>query len=342
MNTTATNRKIRVLLTAIRSEALVPRPEFQRRLVWSNKHKNAFIYTVLRGYPFPEIYIAAGKVDPDSGEGTELLVDGQQRMTTLFQYFTGSEDLKLNPDIRAYSILSKEEKEAFLEYEVVIRDLGKKNIEEIKEIFRIINSTNYVLNSIEIHNAKYDGEFIKFAESIAENVFFETHNVFKGNEIRRMSDIKFALAFIVTVLSAYFHRELEIEPFLIKYNDEFPEKEQVEKTVFNTFKFIDSCNISFTRAWNKADLLNLLVEVYKALVSNQINMSDASEVGARLNNFYGRVEKVAVGDEKEQSIILYYYSASQASNDRSNRISRGKSIQDIILNKQLSWLSLGE
>ena len=61
MKTTVTSRTIRELLTAIRNETLYPRPEFQRNLVWSNKHKNAFIRTVLDGYPFPEIYIAAGE-----------------------------------------------------------------------------------------------------------------------------------------------------------------------------------------------------------------------------------------------------------------------------------------
>jgi uncharacterized protein with ParB-like and HNH nuclease domain len=134
MKTSGTNRKLRILLTSIRNGSLIPRPEFQRRLVWSNKHKIEFIRTVLMELPFPEIYIAAGEVDPDSGEGTEMLVDGQQRMTTLYQYFTGSKDLTLK-DIRSYQELSNDEKMNFLEYEVVVRDLGKKSIEEIKEVF---------------------------------------------------------------------------------------------------------------------------------------------------------------------------------------------------------------
>src|ERR1039457_4032453 len=86
-STTATNKKLRILLTDIRDGKLIPRPEFQRRLVWTNKDKVKFLETVLEGYPFPEIYIAAGSIDPETGEGTEMLVDGQQRITTLFQYF---------------------------------------------------------------------------------------------------------------------------------------------------------------------------------------------------------------------------------------------------------------
>ena len=74
MKTTATNRRVRELLTGIRDGTLIPRPEFQRRLVWSNKDRVSFIETVIHGYPFPEIYVAAGDVDLDSGEATEMLV----------------------------------------------------------------------------------------------------------------------------------------------------------------------------------------------------------------------------------------------------------------------------
>ena len=126
MKTSGTNRKLRVLLTAIKANQLIPRPEFQRRLVWNNKHRLEFIKTVLMEFPFPEIYIASGDVNPNTGEGTEMLVDGQQRMTTLMQYFTGSQDLRLVA-LRPYSELSDVEKYAFLEYEVVVRDLWKKD-----------------------------------------------------------------------------------------------------------------------------------------------------------------------------------------------------------------------
>ena len=81
MKTSATNKRIRELITGIRNKTMIPRPEFQRRLVWTTKDKRRFLDSVLRGFPFPEIYTAAGAIDPDTGDGTELLVDGQQRVT---------------------------------------------------------------------------------------------------------------------------------------------------------------------------------------------------------------------------------------------------------------------
>ncbi len=229
MKTSATNRKLRILLTAIKSNTLLPKPEFQRRLVWANDDKLNFLKTVLEGYPFPEIYIAAGTVNPDTGEGSEMLVDGQQRMTTLFQYFMGSDELKLKNIIKPYRDLSDPEKINFLEYEVVIRDLGSKTIEEIKEIFKRINSTKYSLNAMEIHNARFDGAFKKFAETVSQNEFFERNRIFTSADVKRMNDVVFCLTVIITILSSYFNRDEEFDKtYLSKYNDEFEYQEDLE------------------------------------------------------------------------------------------------------------------
>src|SRR5438876_9939003 len=200
MRTTATNRKLRLLLTGIRDKTLIPNPAFQRRLVWTNKDKLYFLDTVLKGYPFPEIYIASGEVDPETGEGTEMLVDGQQRITTLFEYFTNSEELKLGQDIKPYAELSQSQKLQFLEYEVVVRDLGSMDIEDIKKIFERINATSYSLNAMEIHNSRYAGEFKTFVENLTKHPFFDKHGVFTVNEVRRMRDVSFVLVFVITIM----------------------------------------------------------------------------------------------------------------------------------------------
>src|ERR1043166_4556115 len=204
MRTTATNKRVRELLTSIGDGTLVPRPEFQRRLVWAMRHKVAFIKTVLEGYPFPEVYIASGEVDLDTGRGNLMLVDGQQRLTTLYDYFHGSADLRLK-DIVPYEKLDKEKKKDFLEYEVVVRDLGAMEIEQIKEVFRRINSTSYALNAMEIDNARYDGEFKRLADELSQEELFEEAKFFSPNEIRRMLDLRFVLSLLVTMMSQYFN-----------------------------------------------------------------------------------------------------------------------------------------
>lgn len=329
MKTSATNRRIRVLLTAIKDGSLVPRPEFQRRLVWTDKHKQEFIRTVVMEYPFPEIYVAAGSVDPDSGEGQEMLVDGQQRLTTLFQYFSGSSDLKLS-DIRPYSGLTNEEKIAFLEYEVVVRDLGKKSIEEIKGVFTRINSTKYSLNAMEIHNARYDGALKHFAEELTQHTFFENNHVFKTNDIRRMGDTLFCLTIAITMLTTYFNRDDEVEEFLERYNDEFPEADRIKDEIEAVLRFVDACQFDpKSRAWRKAELLNVLVEVHQALVKDRLDL-DPEVVSRELSKFFNRVDRAGTGSEDVDEVTVYYKASIQATNDRSNRIRRGQIIADVM------------
>ena len=339
MRASASNRRIHVLLENIRSGILVPNPDFQRRLVWSNKHKSAFIETVLRGYPFPEIYVASGEVDLDTGVGTEMLVDGQQRLTTLKQYFERSPDLKLLGGITPYSKLPDSEKKDFLDYQVVVRDLGQISITQIKEIFQRINSTSYALNVMEIHNARFDGEIKQFAEELAKDDFFEKHRVFRVNEIRRMRDTVFTLSIVITVMSTYFNQDSEFENYLRQYNDEFEEKDYLKDEFRRVFQFIEECELAQngreSRALKrKSDLFTLLVEVHRALTEENEKSLEPVEVGKRLRQFYELVDKSSQMDENigaEHGRLLTYYDATrQGTNQRVNRINRGSILRDVI------------
>lgn len=331
MKTSATNRRLRILLTAIGNESLIPQPEFQRRLVWSNKDKVAFVRTVLEGYPFPEIYIASGKVDPKTGEGTELLVDGQQRLTTLYQYFKGSPDLKLPKDMRSYAELSEPEQIGFLEYEVVVRDLGNKPIATVKEIFQRINSTNYGLNAMEIHNARYGGEFKEFGEKISQNAFFESNRFFTATDIKRMNDVRYCLVLAITVMRTYFNRDTEIEEYLEKYNESFDEAEDLNKEINGTLSAIGQLDLpTDCRAFKKADFLTLFVEMHRATYKKNMTVA-VDSTRKNLLSFYGKVENASQGRAKENADELNYYKAAlQASNDRGNRILRGQIIEKLL------------
>lgn len=316
-------------MTAIRDGSLVPRPEFQRRLVWTSVHKEEFLRTVLMDYPFPEIYVAAGEVNAETGEGTEMLVDGQQRITTLHQYFTGSEDLTLR-NIRPYSKLEKDEKIAFLEYEVVVRDLGSKSIEEIKEVFQRINSTKYSLNAMEVHNARFDGELKKFAEELAQNDFFNENNVFRTNDIRRMGDLVFCLTLVITLMGGYFNRDAALEDFLSRYNDEFPHTDELNTQFHYVFQLLTKCDFpKDCRIWRKADLLTALIETHVAIYTKKLTL-EPKLLASKLIDFYDTVEAVRENATVNERAAAYYKAALQATNDRGNRIRRAEVISPVI------------
>ncbi|HEY9815237.1 MAG TPA: DUF262 domain-containing protein, partial [Candidatus Obscuribacterales bacterium] len=317
MKTSASNRRLRVLLTALSDKTLDPRPEFQRRLVWSNKDKVQFIKTVLEGYPFPEIYIASGHVETDTGRGIEMLVDGQQRMTTLHQYFMGSDDLRLGTLVPDYKALTDDQKLEFLEYEVVVRDLGKLELSEIKTIFEKINSTSYGLNAMEIRNSRYAGAFKDFCEELATDDFFERYRVFSAAEIRRMQDVRYCIVLVATMLSGYFNRDNDVETFLELYSESFPKKEAVNSKIKSAFSLIEE--LGFTpdaRIFKKADLFTAVVE-YCKLNDDEVTGLNINTASQRLAEFYKHVDSDPDSPEYTGDAAIYHKASLQATNDRS-------------------------
>ncbi|MCY1668466.1 DUF262 domain-containing protein [Rhizobium sp. SL86] len=326
MKTSASNKKIRELITIVKENRLVPRAEFQRRLVWTNKDKDFFLDSVLKGFPFPEIYVADGDVDLDSGEGTQLLVDGLQRVNTLVQYFTGDPSLKLIT-IPPYKELDEDQKKAFLQYDVAVRDLGNIKRSEIVEAFQRINATKYSLEDIEINNAVYSGEINKFAQKFVDNHVFSDHKVFSSLDYRRMGDLRFGLTIIATMMADYFNRDEELEDVLKLNNDAFVREGEIARRINAVLGLIEECGFPpKSRVWRKADLFTVFIELDRHLESKgPLNPTTVVET---LSDFFDEVDAQRFGSAQLASI--YYKAAIQASNDRLNRLRRGFIVEGLL------------
>lgn len=328
MKTSPSSLKIRQVVTQLKEGKLVPRPEFQRRLIWTSDDKIRFIDTILRGYPFPEIYLANGDVDVDTGEGQQLLVDGQQRISTIFSYFQGDPSTS-GATIPPYAALQKEEKENFLNYDIAVRDLGSIKTDEIIEVFRRINSTKYSLNDVEVNNAVYAGELMRLAAGFAEHDFFDTHKVFRAVDIKRMGDTRFMLQVIITMLDGYFNRDDLFEQFLAEYNDHFPQRDEIARRLSAVFSYIEECGFTpRSRIWKRSDLFTALIQIDMAICSR--SLPSPSETLERLEAFYKQVNDYGM-ESHEGYVALYMKASLQASNDRINRIRRGVIFEAVMM-----------
>jgi hypothetical protein len=320
MKTAATNKKIREIIQAVREGRLLPRAEFQRRLVWSRQDKNLFLDTILRNLPFPEIYLADGDVDLETGQGTQLLVDGLQRVSTIIQYFEAHPDLKLTT-VAPYRELAEEDKKAFLQYDVTVRDLGSVTRDEIIDAFKRLNATKYSLLDIEINNAVYAGALKKYADNVAANTFFERHTVFNAQDLKRMGDLRYALTIIITLIEGYFNRDDAFASLLERYNDDFPLADEIDARLTKVFDFVEECGFPpKSRVWRKADLLSVVIELDQALSVENANVQPHATVQA-LEDFFSRIDSNSL--DLSGAPAVYYKAALQASNDRINRVRRG-------------------
>src|SRR3990172_7810176 len=88
---------IRELLDGIKKLDLVL-PEFQREYVWEREQAKQLLVSLLRGYPTGSLLvwktdrppdIKNSAIDPDRIGSPSVILDGQQRLTTLFLFSRG-------------------------------------------------------------------------------------------------------------------------------------------------------------------------------------------------------------------------------------------------------------
>jgi hypothetical protein len=332
------SRRIGDLINDIEEGRLIVRPAFQRRLVWTNINKEYFIDTVLKGYPFPEIFVATGALDRKSVKRQNWLVDGQQRITTLKDYVRGSKDL-LYKTIEPFEALSEDDQTNFLDYVVAVRDLGTVNEAKIKEIFDRINSTDYSLTSMEKLNAMFSGKYKQYCEALSRQPFFETHKVFSLADKKRMYDTTFCVILVTTILSGYYRRDEKNKEYLERYNDDFPRQDDVQVALDRVFDFIERCGFAKqSRAWKKTDLFTLLVELHAALVVDKLPL-DPTAVGTVVREFFNQIDGLYSGkklpDETEvptgqEEVFRYLKAATKATNDKYARVERAEVISKLI------------
>lgn len=331
MKTAPESRKIATILKSLRDGTLHPQPDFQRRAVWTTKDKVAFIETILLGYPFPEIYIASGDVNTETGEAVELLVDGQQRVRTIDEYFRGVSPFARIQSLTRYANLEEEQKRSFLNYDVSVRNIGIVDMDQIRVVFQRMNATSYDLNEMERYNAVYLGHYKQFCERLAQDEFFMEHRVFSAADIRRMKDTSFVASLTATMMSDYFHRDDDVETFLEQYNEEFQEAAELEARYRAVFTLMDAMKFEHdSRAWKKADFYTLFIELDR-LANRQRVAIDPVEVGPRLVEFFREVDALRDGDVAPEGAVGDYFRATlQSTNDRSARVTRGSVLRSAI------------
>lgn len=155
---TVRSREIVDLVAAMKNTGLTLSPYFQRNLVWRDAHRRDFIDTILKGYPFPQIFLARGPLDVENMTASQAVVDGQQRLNAIRDFVDGNLDI----NGKVFKDLDKEEKEAFLKYEVPVIDFDlDAGDPRLKDVFHRLNRTYYSLSAIEKIASEYSAsEFL--------------------------------------------------------------------------------------------------------------------------------------------------------------------------------------
>ncbi|MBF2056351.1 MAG: DUF262 domain-containing protein [Cyanobacterium sp. T60_A2020_053] len=316
IKTSVTNPTIADIYQNIESGKLRLKPDFQRKFVWTHDHQEQFIDTILKGYPFPEIYVCQGEIDIQKLRTIEYVIDGQQRLTTIKRYIDGDHE-KTFKKIRKYQNLTEEEKRKFLSYQMVVRDIGQVDEQDIREVFKRINLTKFKLEDVEIHNAIYDGEFIQTAKNILDNIDLSKFPVFYKSEFTRMADLHFIMLVMSTLEEGgYFSKDKELETYIMQFNDEYKNQSNIKTLLINTFAVIQELKLPKDSIWyRKSNFFTLVVEIAK----HKGNIPE--DLAEKLT----RLEKNIIDNKHENNEFGEYYNYMYAgTNNRTARVRRGE------------------
>ncbi|HCT5584380.1 TPA: DUF262 domain-containing protein [Enterobacter kobei] len=199
------------------SEKIDLDPPYQRRSVWTRKDKQYFLDTIFKQYPCPAVFLH--KTQDDKGRATYHVVDGKQRLQTIFDFVNNK--IPLGQDIgderlngkRWKQIEDPDLKKSFWDYVLPVDLLTTVDKTVVDNIFDRLNRNSRKLERQELRHAKYDGWFIKLVETAAELPFLKTIGVVTTGRAKRMKDVQFiselALAMINNDVCGFDQDELD-------------------------------------------------------------------------------------------------------------------------------------
>ena len=146
-------------------------PPYQRRSVWTQAYKDYFIDTILLGYPAPAVFLFEDI--SEDGVSRYSVVDGQQRLTTIFQFLENLYPVSDQASITRFSgnyfsDLPSEVKRRFYSYQFSIEFLPSTDEGTLNNIFDRINRNVARLTPQELRHAKYFGIFAAKAEELSD------------------------------------------------------------------------------------------------------------------------------------------------------------------------------
>jgi uncharacterized protein with ParB-like and HNH nuclease domain len=297
-------------------------PPFQRGFVWDIEKSSRFIESLLLGLPVPGIFLSR---HPKTSQ--LMVIDGQQRLKTLYYYFKGyfineSHPFKLKGltsdyNNLAYSELSPEDKrrldDSIIHATIVKQDEPTEDNSSIYLIFERLNTGGMFLTPQEIRACIYHGKFNELLKSLNEN---RDWRAIFGKASSRMRDQELILRFF----ALYYNLENyspTMKEFLNKYMSHNLDLDKINgdelATLFNkiielvftslgktAFKprgnlnaaVFDSVMVALTKRIQKRPIKNItnILTKYNELISNKAFMAFVDAATADAENVKGRIE----------------------------------------------------
>lgn len=189
------------------------RPYFQRRKVWDQARQSRLLESVMLEVPLPVFYLA------ETQEGTEEVIDGQQRLTALFSYLDSDYELRGLKQLdkfnaKRFKDLDKSVQRQIRNYALRTVTFKKESDDNLRfEIFERLNTGAVPLNEQELRNCIYRGNYNEVLIGLSSDPDYMWLMGLKGAE-KRMRDVEYVLRFAAFYHSTYLKYKPSMAQFL--------------------------------------------------------------------------------------------------------------------------------
>ena len=250
---------VRTLMDMIVEGDLKLDPDYQRNYRWADEKASRFIESIALNIPVPVLYFA------EEADGSFSVIDGQQRLASLFRYIKPDEaqilypdgnlsplelnNLKLRPDLNQKAYISLERDDRSLIAKRPIRCIVVLNESDATlkfEVFERLNTGSSQLTAQEVRNCIYNGSLSKVLKKLAKNPHFQEMISLPEASKRNMTDVELVLRFF-----AYrdMNSSTQYSDNYTEYLNNFMEENREisnEKSEFYTKLFNDTIDILYT------------------------------------------------------------------------------------------------
>lgn len=267
-------------------------PEWQRKYVWDRKRASRLIESFLIDLPVPVIYLAV------NDEGKYEVIDGLQRLTSVFDFFENDfalTGLEIRSDLsgKKFSELSVDHQSKLEDATLRTFELSQTTPKDLMFIiFERLNTGGMALNDMEIRNCLYRGGLNDLLKELSQNEDFRACVNQTGVD-KRMADRTLVLRFLAFYqmtytkarkgLKAYFNE------FFTTYRNPPPEKLKEFRSAFK-----HAMRACYTVFGNKAFRLRRVYEKGGGEWTPRMNASVFQVLAVSFQNYdIGRITRGA-------------------------------------------------
>jgi len=200
--------------------SLIVDPEWQRHYIWNRTRASRLMESFLIDLPIPVIYLSV------NDEGKYEVIDGLQRLTSIFDYFENKyklTGLEILTDVngKTFSELSKEHQGKLEDAILRTFELSKTAPKDLMFIiFERLNTGGITLNDMEIRNCLYRGRLNNLLKELSKNEDFL--NCVNQKQLgKRMGDKMLVLRFLAFYQMTHLKAKKGLKAFFNEFFDTY-------------------------------------------------------------------------------------------------------------------------